>query len=381
MKMLAISLAGFALMGGASAPAQIAVSANDGKQTQEGEHAIADSVTVLDLSDSSSITLATIALPTSMIGPPSSVAISSDGTFALVTASLKRLPDGSLTPNDALSVIDLTEPSSPKIIQSLSAGPGASGVAIDPKGKIAIVTNRTGDSVSLFALYGNVLVPRGLIEFPAESSPLDAAISLSGSFAYVVAQGSGELVELNISGHTAVPSGRSAKLGHNPYSVSINDATNLAYVTNLGGHGSVLPDGRIQGSISIVDLKTMNELGHVDVGVTPEFVSISPTGRYLLLTLINGSNGNIQDRDYRDHGELVVLGIDETKLSPIASARTGKWCQGAAWKENESRVFLQCAAASEIEVYAFDSRALNRLSGETIEMPARPGAIATLGDR
>jgi DNA-binding beta-propeller fold protein YncE len=381
MKKLTCSIAGFALLAAGHVHAQIAISANDGKQIQEGQDAISDSVTVLNLSSSSTAALATIELPTSMIGPPSSVAVSPDGTFALVTASQRRLPDGSLTANDTLSVIDLAEPSAPKLIQSLSAGPSASGVAIDPQGKIAVVTNRSGDSISLFALHGNVLVPQGQVEFPAGSSPLDVAISLSGRFAYVVTQGGGELVELQVSGHDAVPSGRSARLGHNPYSVSINDAGNLAYVTNLGGHGSVLPDGRTRGSISIVDLETMNEVGHVDVGVTPEFVSISPTGRYLQLTLINGSNGNIEDHDYRDHGELVVLGIDGTKLSPIAAARTGRWCQGAAWEEGESRVFLQCADASEIEVYAFAGRALTRLPKETIEMPARPGAIATMGDR
>ena len=88
----AISLA--ALMSAAGgASAQLALSANDGKAVLvDGVNTVpaspaADSVTIIDLNSTPPKVVGEIAVPTSVVGPPSSVAIARDETFALVTAA------------------------------------------------------------------------------------------------------------------------------------------------------------------------------------------------------------------------------------------------------------------------------------------------------
>ena len=72
-------------------------------------------------------------MPTSLVGPPQSVAIAPDESFALVTAATKLDPaDKKKTaPHNIVSVIDL-KANPPAVIATHETGVGASGVAINP---------------------------------------------------------------------------------------------------------------------------------------------------------------------------------------------------------------------------------------------------------
>src|SRR5262252_5264588 len=129
----ALSLAALmSLSSGASG--ELALSANDGKAVLiHGVNAVpanppADSVTVIELSATPPKVIAEIPAPTSVIGPPSSVAIARDESFALVTGASKIDPaDPKKTvPDDKLTVIDL-KASPPKVAAQLQAGQGAAG--------------------------------------------------------------------------------------------------------------------------------------------------------------------------------------------------------------------------------------------------------------
>jgi hypothetical protein len=89
--------------------------------------------------------------PTSVVGPPQSVAVAGDETIALITGAMKIDPADptKLAPNDALTVIDL-QVSPPAVIAHLAAGLGASGVSINPAGNLALVANRVEGTVSAF---------------------------------------------------------------------------------------------------------------------------------------------------------------------------------------------------------------------------------------
>jgi DNA-binding beta-propeller fold protein YncE len=369
------------LITAAPASAQIAMSSNDGKQNPDSPTHSRDSVTILDLSARPVRTLATLEIPTSMIGPPASVALAPNGSFAIVTSSLKRGADGSLVPNDTVSVVNLSDPSKPELIQSLKASANASGVAINPNATLALVANRTADSVTLFKVNGNVLTSAGDFPLGEGSTPLDVAFSADGRSAYVVLNGKGRLVRFDVRDGTITLSGKAAELGHQPYSLTINDASGLAYVTNLGGRHDA-PSGTPRlGTLSIVELAAMRELEQIDVGITPEHVSISPHGDFVEVNLIDGSIAEPGAPNYRDHGFLTVFEVKGRTLKQLATTQTGKWCQGAAWNDEQNRIFLQCADQLEIEVYEFDGTKLARNPQETISLPARPGSIATASDR
>ena len=134
---------------------QLAVSANDGKAVLiDGVNSVPanpprDTVTLIDLNAKPPKVVAEIEVPASVIGPPLSVAVARDESFALVTAASKVDPaDPKKTaPDDKLSVIDL-KASPPKVSAQLQAGKGAAGVSINRAGTLALVANRSEGTVS-----------------------------------------------------------------------------------------------------------------------------------------------------------------------------------------------------------------------------------------
>src|SRR6185295_5194526 len=81
-----------------TATAQLVVSANDGKLVLiDGVASVSpnprpDTVTIIDLSASPPKVLATLKVPTSVVGPPPSVAVAPDESIALVTGAMKVDP-------------------------------------------------------------------------------------------------------------------------------------------------------------------------------------------------------------------------------------------------------------------------------------------------
>lgn len=94
---LALAFAALPLLS-VGAIAQIAVSANDNKVINvDGKNVIvqnapADTVTIIDLGVKPPKVIAELKAPTSVVGPPQSVAISRDESFALVTGAIKIDP-------------------------------------------------------------------------------------------------------------------------------------------------------------------------------------------------------------------------------------------------------------------------------------------------
>ena len=98
-----------------AAGAQIAVSGNDNKVilvngvTTVVPDPPADTVSVIDLKASPPRVIGEIAAPVSVVGPPLSIAVTSDESLAIVTASNKVDPNDKTkqTPNNQVTVIDL----------------------------------------------------------------------------------------------------------------------------------------------------------------------------------------------------------------------------------------------------------------------------------
>lgn len=360
--------------------AQIALSANDGKARPADvpdAPRTADNVTVLDLGAQPPRILATLNAPATLVGPPSSVAVSRDSRFAIVTAGQALDAAGAPAPSDIVTVIDLTRPAAPRIAQTLHAGTGAAGVAINPAGTLALVANTGADSVSVFAIEGRSLTPLGTVALDPKSRPVDVAFTGDGRTALVVAQGANSLVRLAVYGQTVTRAGNDIAVGAQPYSLALNPATHMAYVSHLGGRVPSATPGPKLGAVGIIDLAAGRMVGQVDTGVTPEHVGLSPSGRFLEVTVNNGTTAPANSAAYHDHGLMIVYRASGAELRPVAHAETGRWCQGAVWSNDEKRLFLQCSALKQIEVYRFGGSSLTRDSAATIQLDARPGAIAT----
>jgi hypothetical protein len=97
----------------------------------------------------------------------------------------------------------------------------------------------------------------------------------------------------------------------------------------------------------------------VTVGPTAEGVGISHDGRWVAVTVMNGSNSPKTSPFFNQSGRLKVFGLANKTLTPVADVPVGRWCQGAVFSRDGKTVAVQCAADREILVFRFDGKALS----------------------
>lgn len=367
------------------AHAQLAVSANDGKVLRPGQSAerTPDTVSIIDLSGAGPRVIGAVEAPASLVGPPASVAMAPDESFALVTAA-QALDGADLVTGDTMSVIDLSAPDHPRVVQTLAAGSGATGVAINAQGTLALVASTGSDKISVFSISEGRLTPAGEVRLNYQSRPTDVAFSPDGKTALVVTQSANRIVRLAVDGATVTRTDVSVAPGQSPYGVLFGRGGHYAYVTNSAGAlaapGSPPPTGPRTGSVAVLDLETNTLVGGVDVGVGPEHLTLSADGSHLAVVLVNGSGAPETSPAYNPFGLLRVYRVNGPTLQLAAETRTGPWCQGAAWS-GAGRLLVQCALAGEIEVYDFDGANLERDQGATLTFTGRPAAISVAAGR
>src|SRR3984885_6173198 len=383
-----------------SSEAQLALSANDGKQPLLGtvptSHT-SDNVAVIDLNHFPPRVIGTVDVPTSMIGPPLAVAVAHNGSFALVSNAQKFNPSDAskFVLDNTVSVIDLKDPRHPTVIQTLQAGNGATGISFNKSDTLALVA-ATGGTVSAFAVAGKKLTPVDSVHVDPKAQPVDVAISPDGKTALVTQRSADVVVRLAIDGDKVTKTGIEIPTGRQNYGVVFSPDGKFAYNTNLGGRltpGShEAPAGaagagaggpprapRI-GTVTVIDVNSNKVVNTIDVGQTPEHLTLSHDGKYLAVTIGNGSSSRPGSPNFNPDGLLKVYSVDGSHLTEVTEVKTGAWGQGAAWNKNHTLLLLQSGADKDIEVYRFDGKSLNRQS-TTLKFDARPGSISTAMSR
>jgi DNA-binding beta-propeller fold protein YncE len=389
LRIAGLALGGLVLsLGAGAASAQIAVSANDGVQPRLGSPPTdvkPNTVAVIDLKNYPPKVIGTVQVPVSMIGPPTAIAVAHDGSFAIVTASQKQNPADptKVILDDKVSVIDLANPSRPTVLQTLTAGPGATGVSINRAGTLALVASTGDGTISIYSIAGKRLTPAGKLQLDPKPGPVDVAISPDGKTALVTQRRGDGIWRLAIDGTKVTDTGIMYPTGGQPYGVVFSRDGKFAYNTNL--QGRPLPAGAPRGpggpprigTVTAIDLTSNTVANTVDVGPTPEHVALSPDGKFLEVTVVNGSSANPTSANYNPYGLLQVYAVDGAKLTKVAEAHTGGWGQGAAWSDDGRVILLQGAIDKDIEVYRFDGKSLTRDEAATIKFDTRPGNITT----
>ncbi len=382
-----------------AATAQIAVSANDGKVRLDNGKVIvnkdgAETVTLIDLAANPPKMLAEIKAPTSVVGPPSSVAVSPNEEIALVTSAQKIDPADPTkqTPNDVVTVIDLgksggfvgniaarvrgKEPPAafqPKVIATLKAGPGAAGVSFNKAGTLALVANRSDGTVSVFEVKGKTVTPLGerIRIGDDKSGPSAVAFTPDGKMALVTRDGDNKISILSVEGNKVEYTKSDMSAGMKPYGLDIAAKGDFAVVANIGvGSGD-------SDTVSLIDLtlKPPRVVTTVTVGQTPEGIKISPDGLYVAVSVMNGTNKAADSPYYSDKGKLVILRRTGRDLVRTTDADVGKWCQGIAWTANSRRVAVQCMVDEQVLVFNWNASKLT--SAGTVKTTGGPAGIRT----
>lgn len=376
---LLAAVSAVALLSISAASAQLAVSANDGKAVINNgvagvpDKPTPDNVTVIDLSKSPPKVIAEIKAPTSVVGPPSSVAINRDESLALVTAAMKLDPNDAkkTIPDNKVSVIDL-KANPPAVISTVEAGAGAAGVAFNPAGTLALVANRSEGTVTVFKVEGKTLTATGKISLGNDKSgPSGVAFTPDGKMALVTRDGDSKVSVLAVDGLSVTDTKREMTPGQRPYPLDIASTGKVAVITNIGtGSGDM-------DTVSLIDIeaKPPRVVDTVTVGQTPEGMKISPNGKFVAVTAMNGSNKPTNSPFFRDHGSVVIFAIKGKKLDKVTESKVGHWCQGAAWSSDSKKLLVQCMVESELQVFSFNGSRLRRTGA--VKVSGGPAGIGT----
>src|SRR5215218_5341875 len=359
------------------ASAQIVVSANESKAALvDGVNTVPanpppDTVSIIDLNVSPPKLVAEIKAPTSVVGPPSSVAVTPDESLALVTAATKLDPaDPKKTvPDNKVSVIDL-KASPPAVIATLEAGAGAAGVSINKAGTLALVANRSEGTVSVFSINGKTVAAAGSVDFGNKASgPSHAVFTPDGKTALVTRDGDHKISVLSIDGSKVEYTKRDVSAGLRPYGIDVTPKGDVAVVANIGTGGGDAD------TISVIDAaaKPPRVVETLTVGQTREGIKLSPDGSYVAVTVMNGSNKPKNSPFFNDNGLVRVYRLEGTKLTHAADAKVGHWCQGALFSKDNRTLLVQCMVEKEIQVLSFDGKELKPAGA--IKTEAGPAAI------
>ncbi|MCO6415913.1 YncE family protein [Siccirubricoccus sp. KC 17139] len=344
----------FALALASPAAAQLAISANDGKTVLENgtvrnlRDSPPDSVTVIDLSASPPAIRAEIAVPASVVGPPLSVAITPDERLALVTANQVRDPadPGKLVPGNTLSVLDLTA-NPPRLVATLPTGLAPAGLSINRAGTLALVANRAEGTVSIYRIAQGQVTPAGKVEIgPVSSEVSHVQFTVDGRHALVTRYGDHSLNVLQIDGERVVKLDREITTGVRPYGLTVTPDGQWAAVANIGrGTGDA-------DTVSLVDLRSMpfRIVDTASVGQTPEGIMASPDGRFIAVTVMNGSN-KPADSPFHGPGLVKLLRIENGRLAVVSEAQVGTWSQGAAFSADGRTLLVGNMVEKDISVF------------------------------
>ncbi|HRD75640.1 MAG TPA: YncE family protein [Hyphomicrobiaceae bacterium] len=378
----------------AAAVAQIAVSAQDAKvRLVDGKVTTvkdgADNAVLIDLSSNPPKVIAELKLPASVVGPPSSVAVSPSEEIALITSAEKIDPADATkrVPNDQVTVIELNtkapgviakvtarikgatiEPPKPKVLSTLTAGKGAAGVSINRAGTLAIVANRGEGTLSVFSIKGKAVtaLPDKVKIGDEKSGPSAIVFSADGKRALVTRDGDNRISMLDIDGTKVTVNPRVITAGLRPYGADISGKGDVAVVANIGtGSGDA-------DTISLIDLvaNPPRVVITVTAGPTPEGIKMSPDGQYVAVTVMNGTNKPATDPFFKEKGKLVVF-----RRAGLLLTDVGKWCQGIAWSKNGRTVVAQCMVEEMLFVFGFDGRQLRPM--DPIRVKGGPAGIRT----
>jgi DNA-binding beta-propeller fold protein YncE len=372
----------FGLLGllSGTAAAQLMIVGNDEKQGYDANIHPAghDTLSIVDMSNPAAPKItASIPLMNSIQGPPTNLAIHQSSDIALVANSVMPGPekDGkpTLVSDDKVFVIDL-KANPPKEIATVAVGKKPSGLAIAPKGDLALVANRDDGSISVLSIRGKEVKVVDTITVGAGPDQISAvAIAPDGKRALAIKSAANKLAVLAIDGEK-VSYDKAADLpaGIFPYNVAITPDGKLAIVADTGNGGS--SDGNAD-TVTVIDLEANppRVIDHVTVGDSPEGLVISPKGNLVVTVEARGSNRPKETWYYHPGGAVTVLKIDGKKVTRVGEANVGALPEGAVFSPDGGYLYVGNFIDQDLSIFKVDGDKLT--DAGRLKLPGHPASM------
>jgi len=336
-----------------------------------------DTLSILDVSKPDAPRIAaTIPLMNSIQGPPTNLAISPSGDVALVANSVEPVIQGwghRLEPDNKLFLIDL-KANPPALIGTITVGKQPSGMAISPKGDLALVANRADGTISVLSIRGkDVLVLDAVPVGAAADGVSSVAITPDGKHALAVKAAANKVALLTIDGQKVTYDKRDLPAGIFPYNVAVTPDGKVALTADTGNGGS--SDGNAD-TVSVIDLEANppRVIDHVTVGDSPEGLAISPKGDLAVAVEARGSNMPKSAFFYHPAGAVTALRIDGKRVTNVGDINVGGLPEGAAFSPDGQYLYVGNFMDGDLWVLRVEGSKLT----DTIQRIKLPGHPASL---
>jgi DNA-binding beta-propeller fold protein YncE len=336
-----------------------------------------DILAVVDISKPGSPQVAaTIPLINSMVGPPTNLAIDPSGEIALVANSLEPVVQGwgrRLEPDNKVFLVDL-KANPPSVTGSIAVGKQPSGMAISPKGGLALVANRADGTLSVLSIRGKDISVVDTVTVGTGADQISAvAITPDGKRALAVKSNANKVALLSIDGQKVTYDKSDLPVGIFPYNVAVTPDGKLALTADNGNRGS--PDGNAD-TVSVIDLEASppRVIDHVTVGDSPEGLAISPKGDLAVSIEARGSNAPKTAFYYHPAGAATALKIDGKKITNAGEIRVGALPQGVAFAPDGNYLYVANFIDQDLWVLRVDGSKLTD-TVQRIKLPGHPASM------
>jgi len=334
-----------------------------------------DSVTIVDIGTDplSPKIVANLPLMNSIFGPPTNLAITPDGTLALVANSMDWQQDGAgwkPVPDNKLYVIDLTA-TPPRLIDTVAVGKQPSGMSINRAGNLALIANRADNSVSVLRIAGKKVT---LIENVTIGEQVaHVAFTPDGKRALAAKFPNHKIALLEVNGEKVTYAKQDIPVGLWPYNLDITPDGKLALTADNGNSGAA--DGHVD-TVSVVDLEASpaRVIDKVVVGDAPEGFAISPTGKLAVAVLLLGTNAPKQSWFYNRNAKVVALKIDGKTVTRTNEVEVRGLPEGIVFSPDGQYVYVGNYMDSDVSILRVDGDRLVN-TGRSLALPGQPASM------
>jgi DNA-binding beta-propeller fold protein YncE len=317
--------------------------------------------------------VARLPLMNSVVGPPTNLMITPDGSLALVANSLDVVADGAnwkSVPDNKLYVIDLTA-DPPALVETIAIGKQPSGLSINRAGNLALVANRADNSISVLSIQGKQVK---LVDTMAMGDSVSAVVfTPDGKRALAAKFPTHKVALLEVDGQKVTYPKRDLAVGLWPYNVAALTDGKLAITADNGNSGR--SDGNVD-TVSVIDLEANppRVIDKVVVDESPEGLVVSPTGGIAAAILLAGSDAPKKEWFYKRNGKVAVLKIDGKKVTKTGEVPVGGIPEGAVFSPDGKWLYVGNYVDKNISILRVEGDRIVD-TGKTMSLPGSPASM------